>query len=309
MELAEHPWLMHSLHKPGQVVVENVDWMPEMTAETKAWLIRNETSSAVIAPVVVRKKISGILADFERVPREWDGGSVNLIKHLANIIGLTLEKNRVEEEAVQLNDSLRVSNKVLRHDVRNELMVVSGSIGLYERSKDEEHLKRALTSTEKINALIDEFKRLDSFLLSGKGPFSCQLKELVDKSMTNSQMSFSIQGKGAVLADLALGSVIDNLIRNARVHGKATRVDFVIETIGLYTELRIEDDGKGVPEDIRGKIFYEGYSFGETKGTGLGLYLAKKTMERYGGKIRMENTVPHGATFVLSFPRMESFPG
>ncbi|MCX6652027.1 MAG: HAMP domain-containing sensor histidine kinase, partial [Methanomassiliicoccales archaeon] len=112
-----------------------------------------------------------------------------------------------------------------------------------------------------------------------------------------------------VLADLALGSVIDNLIRNARVHGKATRVNFVIETTGPYTELRVEDDGKGVPEEIRGKIFHEGYSFGETKGTGLGLYLAQKTMERHGGKIRAENTVPRGATFVLSFPRMESFPG
>jgi signal transduction histidine kinase len=83
----------------------------------------------------------------------------------------------------------------------------------------------------------------------------------------------------------------------------------IIETIGPFTEQWAEDNGKGVPEEIRDRKSRQGYSFGETKGTRLGLYLVQKTMERYGGKIRVENTVPRGATFVLSFPRMESFPG
>ena len=83
----------------------------------------------------------------------------------------------------------------------------------------------------------------------------------------------------------------------------------IIETIGPFTEQWAEGNGKGVPEEIRDRKSRQGYSFGETKGTGLGLYLAQKTMERHGGKIRAENTVPRGATFVLSFPRMEIFHG
>jgi two-component system sensor kinase len=51
---------------------------------------------------------------------------------------------------------------------------------------------------------------------------------------------------------------------------------------------------------VKEKIFDEGFSYGERRGTGLGLYLVKKTMERYGGSVRVEDNKPQGAVFVLT---------
>lgn len=72
---------------------------------------------------------------------------------------------------------------------------------------------------------------------------------------------------------------------------------------GPFVELSVNEDGHGIPIEIRDKIFQEGFSSGIGKSTGLGLFLIKKTMERYGGHIVVEENKPKGAKFVLSFPR------
>jgi signal transduction histidine kinase len=65
--------------------------------------------------------------------------------------------------------------------------------------------------------------------------------------------------------------------------------------------MRIADYGKGVPPEIKGMIFQEGFRYGEMGNTGLGLYIVKKTMERYGGQVSVEDNQPKGAVFVLRF--------
>jgi signal transduction histidine kinase len=54
------------------------------------------------------------------------------------------------------------------------------------------------------------------------------------------------------------------------------------------------------------KLFKEGFTFGENKSTGLGLFLIRKTMERYGGRIAALENQPHEARFVLSFPAKDA---
>ncbi|MEN6378826.1 MAG: ATP-binding protein [Methanofastidiosum sp.] len=73
-------------------------------------------------------------------------------------------------------------------------------------------------------------------------------------------MKFSVTGDCAALCDEVIYSVIDNIIRNAIVHGKTDRIDISIDDNG---ELRIADYGKSIPDDIKDKIFGEGESFGD----------------------------------------------
>jgi signal transduction histidine kinase len=66
--------------------------------------------------------------------------------------------------------------------------------------------------------------------------------------------------------------------------------------------LRLSDNGSGIPDSIRSKLFEEGFSYGQTAGSGIGLFLVKKTMERYGGGVSVEDNSGSGASFVLRFP-------
>jgi len=63
----------------------------------------------------------------------------------------------------------------------------------------------------------------------------------------------------------------------------------------------VADDGSGIPKEARERLFQEGFSYGETRGTGLGLFWIRKTMERYGGWARLADS-EKGARFVLGFP-------
>jgi signal transduction histidine kinase len=70
-----------------------------------------------------------------------------------------------------------------------------------------------------------------------------------------------------------------------------------------FCTIKISDNGIGIPDAIKDKLFEEGVSYGENKGMGLGLYIVKKTIERYGGEVSFENNVPKGTTFILKLKK------
>ncbi len=67
------------------------------------------------------------------------------------------------------------------------------------------------------------------------------------------------------------------------------------------TEVTIADDGPGIPEDKRGRIF-EAYYTTKEKGTGLGLATVKHNVELYGGSVTLESELGKGSRFTLLFP-------
>ena len=101
------------------------------------------------------------------------------------------------------------------------------------------------------------------------------------------------------MADEAVYSVIENLLSNAVKHGKTDKVDILLSEMEDECEIRVVDYGIGIPPEIREQIFNESFRYGEAGGTGLGLYIVKRLVERYGGKIWVEETKPHGATLVI----------
>jgi signal transduction histidine kinase len=53
---------------------------------------------------------------------------------------------------------------------------------------------------------------------------------------------------------------------------------------------------------VKDSIFREGITFGSTKGSGLGLFLVRRSMHRFGGTVKLDPNVNNGAGFILTFP-------
>ena len=66
--------------------------------------------------------------------------------------------------------------------------------------------------------------------------------------------------------------------------------------------ISVRDEGKGVPEPLRSKIF-EPFITGRTRGLGLGATVAKRCQQRQDGDIVLQTTGPEGSVFVLTWPR------
>ncbi|MDX1566460.1 MAG: HAMP domain-containing sensor histidine kinase [Longimicrobiales bacterium] len=96
--------------------------------------------------------------------------------------------------------------------------------------------------------------------------------------------------------------VIENLVRNAAgAIGSDGRVRLVSARRNGHLQIRVEDDGPGLPDGLGETLFEPFVTQGKEKGTGLGLAIAKSFTERQGGTIRFE-TSPEGTTFILTFP-------
>ena len=103
------------------------------------------------------------------------------------------------------------------------------------------------------------------------------------------------------MADEVIYSIFENLIENSIKHGKADIVDIKVKE-KKDVEVQVSDNGTGIPDSIKKKVFDEGFS---TSKGGMGLYIVKTTMNRYGS-IQVEDNTPQGARFILQFKK---YPG
>ena len=104
-----------------------------------------------------------------------------------------------------------------------------------------------------------------------------------------------------------LASILDNLIENAIKYGPLeSRIEVLLEVAGDRAVVRVRDQGPGIPEDQRVKLFtmfgkVGNRPTGKETSTGLGLYIAKMLSELHGGHLEQENLTP-GNEFRLLLP-------
>jgi signal transduction histidine kinase len=99
----------------------------------------------------------------------------------------------------------------------------------------------------------------------------------------------------------ALRHVLLNLVANAAeaMEAKGGRIRLGVLAEGDWAGIRVEDDGSGMSADTLGNLFRPFYTT-KTKGTGLGLVIAKKMMTKMGGTIEAESAPGAGTTMSLS---------
>jgi signal transduction histidine kinase len=111
-----------------------------------------------------------------------------------------------------------------------------------------------------------------------------------------------------VMADAdQLAQVVMNLVTNAdqaiAATGRAGRIALATRDLGGRVELRVADDGPGVPADLRARIFDPFFTTKEVgAGTGLGLALCHRVVSALGGRISVEDNPGGGAVFALRLP-------
>jgi signal transduction histidine kinase len=74
-------------------------------------------------------------------------------------------------------------------------------------------------------------------------------------------------------------------------------------------EIRIEDNGRGIPLSIRNSLFDPFVSSGKSNGTGLGLAIVSKIVHDHGGSIIVERTSEAGTVFLVQLPRSQQVVG
>jgi PAS domain S-box-containing protein len=225
------------------------------------------------------------------------------------------ERKRAEEKLermmnklVAINEKLGVIGKLTRHDARNKLSTIANNAYLAKQK-----LKTnfdALDHLEDIESAIDQMEKIFDFARNYE---RLGVEELsytdVEKNVDEAAMLLSCSGtiklvnecQGLmVMADSLLRQVFYNLIDDTLKYGETfSQIRVYYEEEENQLKLVYEDDGVGVPENEKEKIFYEGYG----KSTGYGLFLIKKICESYGWTIQETGVPGKGAQFTITIPK------
>ncbi len=213
------------------------------------------------------------------------------------------------DERKEAEEREELLNSVLRHDIKNKAQIVQGYLQILEDKdipKDIEDLViKALTSNEEIMNLIKKVR----LLLSAKkeviksvdmisminGAVAASEGVIEEKGMKVEMKFPSIESK--VEAGSLLKEAFSNLIENAAFHSEGKKIVINGKTTDDQFVCIIEDDGKGIPDEEKEKIFHRGYTTDEERGSGLGMFLVEMLVETYGGKIEVNDSELGGARF------------
>jgi signal transduction histidine kinase len=205
------------------------------------------------------------------------------------------------------------------HEIRNPLVSVKTFLQLLpERAAEPEFQGRfrevAAEELRRIERLLDlvlaharpgtATRESDHTLLSG----SCQsVLQLVSHRAADLGISLELAGASpplrVALSDDALRQVVLNLVLNALdVTPRGGRVRLALAAAGGQAELRVEDEGPGVPEALRERVFEAFYSSKPGAPGGLGLAITRRIVEEAGGSIAALAGEPAGGCFRVCLP-------
>jgi len=260
----------------------------------------------MLAPIGVKdEEIKSLLQAFNRMTRE-------LRMH---------QRQLVQSEKLA---SLGTLLSGVAHELNNPLSNVSSSAQILAEDLDEldEDFKKDLITQilEQSDRARDIVRTLLEF--SRKSEFAWQelsLKTLVEKTITlirgqapsNVEISLDIPDDLKITADKQrMQQVFINLIKNAiDVIGENGKIwiscrEIISKGKGRReVEILIEDNGPGIPAEIRDKIFDPFFTTKDVgHGSGLGLFIVHDIVEMHGGTIRVETRTGQGTTFIIWIP-------
>lgn len=204
---------------------------------------------------------------------------------------------------------------VVAHEVRNPLAGIKGVLQvvgqrLAAQSGERRALQEATLRLDSLQALTEEL--LLFARPSSPEPAPLSLSQLVQETARLLQADRGFDGlvvetrggRGELRGDpRQLRTVVLNLLRNAaEAAGGKGRVVVEVRDRGDEVELRVEDDGPGVPEEERERVF-EPFFTTRARGTGLGLAIVRRVVEVHGGEVSVESGPGGGACFRVRLPR------
>ena len=232
-----------------------------------------------------------------------------------NIMTTELRKNQIEITEMERENAWKEMAKQVAHEIKNpltpmKLAVQQLIISYKDKTKNFDTIFEKVSSTilnqiENLSLIASEFSRF------AKMP-SLKLETLNLLDTISETTNLFVEEKIKINVNTNLNSaVVDadktqlrrlfiNLVRNA-IQANASIIDISVNGGDGNFEILIKDNGTGIPEDAKEKIFDTNFTTKE-KGMGIGLKLAKRFLEGINGKIFLLETSNKGTTFELQIP-------
>ncbi|NIB99296.1 PAS domain S-box protein [Halobacterium sp. R2-5] len=220
---------------------------------------------------------------------------------VTHLVGVTRDVTEFKERERALRrerDRLEEFADILSHDLRNPLNVAQGNLELARREVDADHLDTVANAHERMRTLIDDvlaLARQDGTVTDLEDVALDRAAKRAWSTVATGDAALAIESEQVVRADEGrLVQLFENLFRNAVEHAPENPDDSVTVRVGdVDGGFYVEDDGFGIPEEERGRVFESGYSTADG-GTGLGLTIVSELAAAHGWDVAVTEGTDEG---------------
>ncbi|MUV89110.1 histidine kinase [Halapricum sp. CBA1109] len=243
-----------------------------------------------------------------------------LAAHAATAVSNIRSRRQLERARTDLEkrkEMIELYDKLLRHDLGNDLQVISGFADALSRDlngQQREYAEKIAAAAESSADLMERVGELVSTLEREEEPEPRPLQSVlttVVSSVDDQYESLTVEYDPeafdySVYGGDLLDSVFTNIVSNAAVHNDGPVTVWLSATEQYPDEIvvSIADDGTGIPEEIREDLFEMGKKGPDSDGTGLGLGFVRALTESYGGTVAVSDSEHGGAEFRVTLERV-----
>lgn len=251
---------------------------------------------------VTEEKTLGGCFEVTTTPIKDQQGNVSGSVHIARDVTLA---RQTANQLAELNKKLNLLSSVTRHDILNQLMVLSGNLGLLKTLEiNDERLAHIVKMERAISTIRHEIEFTKDYERLGRAaPIWHDVESVVraalsKKDLANIKVRTELRGL-EILADAMLEKVFHNLLDNTTRHGgKVSQIWINAEKKPDGGAIVYEDDGVGIPSEEKEKIFLKGFG----KNTGYGLFLSREILSITDLRLSEKGIQGKGARFEMFFP-------
>lgn len=242
------------------------------------------------------------------------------------LIGLMMVRQVFRKE-MELASQQRNFLLSITHELKSPISTVKLSLQTLgkrklEAEQSEKLVNNSLADLDRLESLVDnilfaaKIERNEPGFANEDLNISDIVMEVIDRFINNKKgitIKTHVAPQVYLRADsLGFTSLVINLVENAiKYSEEGTAITVELNSDGEEVRLSITDQGIGIPAAEKEKVFRKFYRIGNedtrrAKGTGLGLYIVKRFVEIYNGKIAIKDNHPRGSIFEITFPKIQA---
>jgi PAS domain S-box-containing protein len=289
-----------------------------------------QVKAKLVVPILIKSELWGLLIAHQCAdPRFWTRFEAELLQQLADQIGIAITQGQLLEQETRQRQELGRSNADLQqfayiasHDLQEPLRMITSYLQLLERRyKDRldenasEFIAYAVEGAARMKTLINDLLAYSRVGTHGR-PFeqvdcTASVKQAIANlklSIAESQATITWDELPEIVADSTqLTQLFQNLISNAIKFRSADPPTIHISAVSQAENwlFRVQDNGIGIEPQYADRIFVifqRLHNRTEYPGTGIGLAICKKIIERHDGNIWIESEPGKGSTFCFTIP-------
>jgi signal transduction histidine kinase len=279
----------------------------------------NATIDSTISPSLYQKEFIQIAAERKRVTVMHLSEGLFFLALIVFAAAFVFRSVRRQFRLQQQQQNFMMA---VTHELKTPIAVARLNLETMQKytlepEKQKRLIRTTLEETSRLNFLTNNIL-ISSQLEGGGYSFAKEeldLSDLLKDCLQDFRNRFpdrtfngEVQADADVKGDpMLLQILINNLIENAvKYSPKESPITATLTSTGQKVQLSIADQGPGIPDDEKKKVFKKFYRIGneatrKTQGTGLGLYLCSKIARDHNADISVTNNNPHGANFAVTF--------